>query len=147
MFGRRSSAKNAPPPHPRYVRLPLGCGRSGSNFQGSGYKAGSRCTSAAGYATRAPVGITFPSMYISGPTFRRNATYACDRRITSRMSMSSTGVSFSHAERGIEDSAVDGDESARSRGGELLSDEAVVSRGRDVRSRSTSARASWRHFG
>ena len=64
------------------------------------------------------------------------------------MSISSTGVSVSHAERGIEDSAVDGDESAGgSRGGELHSDEAAVSRGYDVRSRSTSARASWRHFG
>jgi len=73
-FRRRCKRKNAPPPHPRYVRLPLGCGRAGSNFQGSGYKAGSRCTFAAGYATRAPVGITLPSMYISGPTFRRNAT-------------------------------------------------------------------------
>jgi hypothetical protein len=63
--------------------------------------------------------------------------------------MSSTGVSFSHAERGIEDSAgaVDDEKSDASRGGELHSDEATVSRVRDVRSRSTSARASWRHFG
>src|ERR1700755_2251708 len=75
-FGKICKRKHAPPPHPRYVRLPLGCGRAGSNFQGSGYKAGSRWTSAAGYATSAPVGMALPSMYISGPTFRRNETNA-----------------------------------------------------------------------
>ena len=134
----KQAKKNVPPPHPKYAKSDCRCGRVGSNLQGSGYSAGFRWTLENGYTTSVPVGMTLPSMYVSGPTLRRIAVCGCAMRSVSRMSMSMTGVSFSHALKGMVESMVDEHAGLHAE---------LVSKACDEIKFAISARALSRHFG